>query len=461
VLYTLCTGRPPFRADSALAVLRRVSDDTPRPIRQVNADIPEWLEAVVAKLHCKKPDGRYACATDVAQLLERHLARVQQPGSTTSDLDAGTRKPAPAARRFLVLAVCASVLLAAGALVAQLLRGDNQGNEGSHARGAASGNLVTGVPGKQDHARALPPGPRATVPAFKEGWPDRAVLVPDSQTAIFSNSVYNCVVWDLRTNQPLRQFTPHGVYVHIWGLAVSADGQQALSGDDKGKIYLWKVQTGQLVRPFAGHTGGILGCAFVPGNQQFVSLSNDGNVRVWDMVSGESKVTLNVPVKEKDFNFSFTFSTDASRLLLGQRDGSLQLVDVLAGKELRLWKGHDTAVTSVALSRDGGYALSGDQDGMIRLWDLKTEQEVAALAGHTRGVYAVAFTPDGRRALSGSEDKTVRLWDLAKREEVECFQGHTGTIFRVEVSSDGRYALSMTDSKQELAIQWRLPDDPR
>src|SRR5207253_3543414 len=31
VLYVLCTGCPPFRADSTVAVLRRVCDETPRP----------------------------------------------------------------------------------------------------------------------------------------------------------------------------------------------------------------------------------------------------------------------------------------------------------------------------------------------------------------------------------------------------------------------------------------------
>jgi len=35
VLYALCTGQPPFTGASNLAVLRRVCDDTPRPIREI------------------------------------------------------------------------------------------------------------------------------------------------------------------------------------------------------------------------------------------------------------------------------------------------------------------------------------------------------------------------------------------------------------------------------------------
>src|SRR5947209_10212204 len=51
VLYALCTGRAPFRADSTLAVLRRVEEDDPRPIREINPEILEWLAGLIERLH--------------------------------------------------------------------------------------------------------------------------------------------------------------------------------------------------------------------------------------------------------------------------------------------------------------------------------------------------------------------------------------------------------------------------
>jgi serine/threonine-protein kinase len=78
-LYAMCTGHPPFRAESAVVVLRRVSDDTPRPVREINPDIPEWLEAIINKLHAKSPDERFQSAAEVADLLSRCLAHVQEP----------------------------------------------------------------------------------------------------------------------------------------------------------------------------------------------------------------------------------------------------------------------------------------------------------------------------------------------------------------------------------------------
>lgn len=79
VLYTLCTGRPAFRAESAVAVLRRVCDDTPRPINEVNAEVPAWLIEIVNRLMAKKPEDRYQTAREVASVLEQALAHVQQP----------------------------------------------------------------------------------------------------------------------------------------------------------------------------------------------------------------------------------------------------------------------------------------------------------------------------------------------------------------------------------------------
>ena len=78
VLYAMCTGRSPFRAPTTLAVLRRVCDEAPRPVREVNRDIPDWLAAIIDRLLAKEPAKRYQDASEVAELLGRHLARRQE-----------------------------------------------------------------------------------------------------------------------------------------------------------------------------------------------------------------------------------------------------------------------------------------------------------------------------------------------------------------------------------------------
>jgi serine/threonine protein kinase len=77
VLYTMCTGHPPFRAANTLAVLRRVSEDVPRPIRETNPEIPEWLAGLVEKLQAKDPADRFQSAAEVVEVLGQHLAQLQ------------------------------------------------------------------------------------------------------------------------------------------------------------------------------------------------------------------------------------------------------------------------------------------------------------------------------------------------------------------------------------------------
>ena len=82
VTYAMCTGRPPFRAETNYGVLRRITDNEPRLIREVNPAIPEWLEGIVAKLLSKEVANRFQTAHEVAELLEQCLAHVQQPTAT-------------------------------------------------------------------------------------------------------------------------------------------------------------------------------------------------------------------------------------------------------------------------------------------------------------------------------------------------------------------------------------------
>ena len=82
VLYFMCAGHPPFRADSTPAVLRRVSDERPRPLREINIDVPVWLAEIIDRLHAKEPGARFQSATEVAEVLQHHLSELQRTGTS-------------------------------------------------------------------------------------------------------------------------------------------------------------------------------------------------------------------------------------------------------------------------------------------------------------------------------------------------------------------------------------------
>jgi serine/threonine-protein kinase len=88
VLYMMCTGRAPFRASTTMAVMKRVCDDAPTPVTQVNADIPQWLGDIIEKLHAKKPQERFQSAKEVADVLGQHLAHIQA-GTPAPDVSRG------------------------------------------------------------------------------------------------------------------------------------------------------------------------------------------------------------------------------------------------------------------------------------------------------------------------------------------------------------------------------------
>jgi eukaryotic-like serine/threonine-protein kinase len=79
VLYTMCSGRPPFRAANTMAVLKRVVEDTPRPIREIIPEVPDWLCELISGLHAKDPADPITSAQDVADLLARRLVKLQGP----------------------------------------------------------------------------------------------------------------------------------------------------------------------------------------------------------------------------------------------------------------------------------------------------------------------------------------------------------------------------------------------
>lgn len=106
VLYTACTGRAPFRSEAAYGILRRIIEADPRPIAEINPDVPHWLCRIIDRLMSKHPADRYETAAEVAELLEICLAHVRQPdqvalpGSLNSTVAPATTKQAVSRPRF-------------------------------------------------------------------------------------------------------------------------------------------------------------------------------------------------------------------------------------------------------------------------------------------------------------------------------------------------------------------------
>ncbi len=121
VMYSTCSGRIPFRATTPLGVVRRIVDDDPRPIQQINPDVPGWLCRIIEKLHAKDPDQRFESAGEVARVLKQCLAHVQQPDTVSlpAVVDCPHQQPSVAKRvsqNFLIGAFVMTTILILSAI---------------------------------------------------------------------------------------------------------------------------------------------------------------------------------------------------------------------------------------------------------------------------------------------------------------------------------------------------------
>jgi eukaryotic-like serine/threonine-protein kinase len=81
-LYELLCGQPPFDGPTQFAVASAHVSEHPRRPRSLRPDIPEELEAVIAKALAKHPNNRFQTPTELRQALHRATNRPRPAPST-------------------------------------------------------------------------------------------------------------------------------------------------------------------------------------------------------------------------------------------------------------------------------------------------------------------------------------------------------------------------------------------
>ena len=151
VLYSMCTARPPFRAETTFGVLRRIRETDPRPIREINPDIPAWLEQITFTLLAKNPEKRLSTATEVAALMEQCLAHVQQPTTVPLPVTATCARPAIeirhsiSARNLPARSYWALLVVAVVVVMGALMRWPRTQPESGEIRSPTSMGTTNGV----------------------------------------------------------------------------------------------------------------------------------------------------------------------------------------------------------------------------------------------------------------------------------------------------------------------------
>jgi serine/threonine protein kinase len=95
VLYFVCTGQVPFQGHNSLSVLRKVCDEMPKPINELNPSVPKWLVEIVARLQAKEPADRFQSAAEVARVLAEKYALLRKERSRPTPPGESKVTPAP------------------------------------------------------------------------------------------------------------------------------------------------------------------------------------------------------------------------------------------------------------------------------------------------------------------------------------------------------------------------------
>lgn len=118
VLYTLLTGRPPFRAESPLQLVNILLHDDPVPPRRLNPAVPRDLETICLKCLEKEPGKRYVSSTelgdDVVRLLRVEPILARSIGVAGRAWRWAKRRPALAGLMALLLATILVSLVVVG-----------------------------------------------------------------------------------------------------------------------------------------------------------------------------------------------------------------------------------------------------------------------------------------------------------------------------------------------------------
>ncbi|KAH6556527.1 hypothetical protein KP509_1Z173300 [Ceratopteris richardii] len=237
----------------------------------------------------------------------------------------------------------------------------------------------------------------------------------------------------------------------IGPLACTSDGSYLAGGGLSGRIYLWEVSSGRLLRVWAAHYKAITCLAFSDDESLLISGADDGYVNVWPLLrvldsiedaAAQGKVQVASLYSWSGHTLGVTgvcCGNGGSNAIVvsSSLDTCCKIWSLASGILLRTIK-FPSAINTVLLD-SGEYSIyAGSNDGRIFVAALNfgvpganvpaTDGLVTFLASHSGPVTALAFSMDGLLLASASEDCSVCLWDVVSGQKLRILKHTKGPL---------------------------------
>ncbi|KAK5646059.1 hypothetical protein RI129_004523 [Pyrocoelia pectoralis] len=212
-----------------------------------------------------------------------------------------------------------------------------------------------------------------------------------------------------------------------------------ISGSASGDIYIWQIPQGNCkVLPSHG-TSTLCGKILLDGKRLLAGYS-DGQVRLWDLKSGEMlwQLTSNIPVKAVT---SLDITGDAYLCVVAP---SAQLFKVADGTQTASYLTTDeTEVEVVAFNSESGMLATGAISGKLCVWDYKKNN----LRHETKLDTSITTIKWGLndRMFVGCTDSCIYVCDARSGTLVEVLTGHNANILSLSLTNDCSSVLSTSD----------------
>jgi serine/threonine protein kinase/WD40 repeat protein len=478
VMYAMCTGRPAFRAESVMGILKRVCDEIPSPIPESNPCIPEWLDYIVARLMAKRPEDRYQTAAEVAELLRNRLADVQQgreifspppPKPIPLPLANYANSPREPSSNVPVLLL---VLLTLGMLPVLLLVLGIAGYFFMSASISPSNDRTFVVQGSSDWSRITTVEPEVVNYKWQTLFDglDISEWQPNDHWIVEDELFVSRVLPDATTSPPMLTTVRNDF--RNFHAKIEA---KIHDGGDSGLFFRFgergdRAIQAQITASPAG-TGSLL-----RNTDTIVKSPLHVNPNEWftlEVIAQGSSVLVIVDGTEVARWVDRSPNIEAGPLAFESgfagTEIAIRKVEVKTLPPLNVAPLPFTTYVDASVPRheffcadrtlDGKVVLAGDAGGEVLAWKEGTDAPSYKLSGHEKPVYGVVAFPDNRRAVSSSGDGTIQMWDLTTGQKTgpEFAPVQGGRIDQLLVTPDGTKIITACVSYQKGTSANGLP----